>query len=223
MRVGAMVVVLLLLLMSACRTRQTDIEHWEERAEKHGARSVLNLGHTEAEMDAVTRKQVDILFPILKRHLTGNEKLLLDFGSGSGRFTPALANLIGGQAIGVDPIQKLLDLSPRAENVEYRVLQNGRIPLEDKSVDVVWISLVLGAITQEPDLRLAISEVDRVLKDDGLVFLVENTADKPDLAHFHFRPIDEYRAIFPSIPLTHESDYDDLGERISIFAGRKRT
>jgi SAM-dependent methyltransferase len=214
---------LTLVLALACSSRKSDVDYWEERAEKHGARSVINLGHAETEMDAVTRKQVGILFPILQRHLTGNEKLLLDFGSGSGRFTPALAMAIGGKAIGVDPIQKLLDLSPRAENVEYRLLpRDGRIPLDDDSVDVVWISLVLGTITQDADLRMAIAEVERVLKDGGLLFLVENTADKPDLKHFAFRPIDEYRTIFPSIPLKHEGDYDDLGERISIFAGRKK-
>lgn len=220
MRILALALIAL-LIFAACRSRQTDIEYWEERARKHGERSVINLGHTEGEIDAVTRRQIDILFPILQRHLRGTENVLLDFGSGSGRFTPALANLIGGKAIGVDPIQKLLDLSPRADNVEYRLLQNGRIPLPDRSVDVVWISLVLGAITEESDLRLAVSEVERVLKQDGLLFLVENTADKPDLKHFAFRPIEEYRVMFPSIAMKHEGDYDDLGERISIFAGRK--
>ena len=154
--------------------------------------------------------------------IASDERLILDFGSGTGRFTPALADLIGGKAIGVDPIQHLLDLSPRASNVEYRLPQSGRIPLPDSSVDVVWISLVLGAITAPADLRLAVDEIERVLKDDGLLFLVENTADKPDLKHFHFRTIAEYEAMFPSMPLRHESDYEDLGERISVFTGRKR-
>ena len=214
--------VILLFSIGSCRSPQSDLEYWEERARKHGNRSVLNLGHTEAEMDAVTRRQVETLFPILQRHLIGSEDVVLDFGSGTGRFTPALAAVIDGRAIGVDPIQHLLDLSPRNANVEYRLIENGRIPMPDQSADVVWISLVLGAITEPADLQMAISEIDRVLKDGGLLFLVENTADKPDLTHFSFRPIAEYQSMFPSIPLTHEGDYFDLEERISIFAGRKR-
>src|SRR5687767_188921 len=123
---------LLLLGTAACHSRpHSDLEYWEERARRHGARSVLNLGHTAAQMDSVTRYQVSTLFPILREELTGNEKLVLDFGSGSGRFTPALAELTGGRVVGVDIVQRLLDISPRHERVEYRLAVDGRIPLPD--------------------------------------------------------------------------------------------
>jgi SAM-dependent methyltransferase len=217
---------LLLISLSSCQLfrsgKQSDLEHWEERARKHGARAVYHLGHPESELDSVTRYQMDTLFPILRRHLRGDEKLLVDFGSGPGRFTPALAELIDGRAIGVDPIQRFLDMAPRTERVEYRLLENGRIPLPDQSVDVVWISLVLTAIPEDSTLRQSVAEIERVLRPGGLLFLVENTHDRPNLPHLAYRPISFYASIFPSIPLRHEGDYYDLGERISILVGRKR-
>lgn len=219
----AVACLLLLLGTAACRSRpHSDLAYWEERARKHGARSVLNLGHTTAEMDSVTRFQVNTLFPIVKHYLTGKEKVVLDFGSGSGRFTPALAELTGGRAIGVDIVQHLLDISPRHERVEYRLAVDGRIPLPDQSVDVVWIAAVLGAITADVDLQRSVQELERVLKPGGLMFLVENTHPKRDLPHHRYRSMDFYRTVFPSIPLRHQIDYYDLGERISVLAGRKQ-
>ena len=217
---------LALLASSACTAfrsaEERDLAYWERRAGEFGVRSVLNLNHSEAEMEEVTRLQMEILFPVLRRHLSGDEKVVLDFGSGPGRFTPALAELISGRAIGVDPIQSLLDLAPRGEGVEYRLIEDGRVPLPDQSVDVVWISLVLGTITDPDALQRSVAEVERVLRDGGLLFLVENTAERRDRRHFHFRPISFYAALFPSIPLIrHEGDYYDLGERISIMVGRK--
>lgn len=225
--VAAALAAVLLVAPSACgglrRTGESDLEYWERRAREHGARSVLNLGHSAAELEEITRLQMEILFPILKRHLSGQEKVVLDFGSGPGRFTPGLAALIGGRAIGVDPIQSLLDIAPRGPAVEYQRIENGRIPLADRSVDVVWISLVLGTITERAALSQSIAEVERVLRDGGLLFLVENTAERRDKRHFEFRPVEFYASLFPSIPLMkHEGDYYDFGERISVMVGRKK-
>lgn len=217
---------LLLISLSSCQLfrsgRQSDLEHWEDLAREHGARAVYHLGHSETELDSVTRYQMDVLFPILRRHLRGDENVLLDFGSGPGRFTPALAELINGRAIGVDPIQRFLDMAPRTERVEYRLLENGRIPLPDRSVDVVWVSLVLTAIPEDSTLRQSVAEIERVLRPGGLLFLVENTHERPNLPHLAYRPVAFYASLFPSIPLQHEGDYYDLGERISILMGRKR-
>lgn len=199
-----------------------DLLWWERRARRAGARAVLNRGHAPAELPRVDEWQKRILLPILERRLRGDERVVLDFGCGPGRFTPDLAALIGGRAIGVDPIQRLLDLVPRAPDVEYRRLRHGRIPLEDDSVDVVWICLVLTCITDRRALERAVAEIRRVLRADGLVFLVENTEEKADTLHLRYRSIDDYRALFPGATLEHETDYEDLGERISVMSGRWR-
>lgn len=198
----------------------TGLPYWEQRARQHGARSVLDIRHTEEEMAAVTESQKSVLFPHLSRQLRGDERLLLDFGCGPGRFSPGLAEMTGCRVIGVDPIQSLLDLAPEHPRVEYRRVEQGRIPLEARSVDVIWICLVLGTITRDEGLGETLEEIRRVLRPGGLLFLVENTARKKSLPHFRFRSVDEYGSLFPDIRLEHLDDYHDMGERISVFSGR---
>jgi SAM-dependent methyltransferase len=144
------------------------IQYWERRVRDHGRRAVLNLGHSDEEFERFTAWQWDQLSPSLRAQLRGDEKSILDFGCGAGRFTPELARLIGGRAIGVDPIPRLLEIP------------------------------------------------------GGLVFLADNVEDKPDKPTFCFRPESFYRDLFAFAPLERVHSYDDLGETITVMAGRKR-
>jgi SAM-dependent methyltransferase len=199
------------------------IDYWEKRARIYGKRSVLNIGHTDDEFDEVTTMQKEKIFPILKQQLSGNEKMILDFGCGPGRFTSDLADIIQGYAIGVDPIQSLIDLASLSQNkcVEYRIMNEGIIPLETATVDIVWICLVLGGITDCGVLQRTRDEIDRVLKSNGLLFLVENTSEKDNAGYWKFRSVREYRDLLRPFDLDVLSEYWDIGERISIMAGRR--
>lgn len=200
---------------------RTGLAYWDDRARTYGARSVLNLGHRKEEVESVTRSQWETILPHLARSLRGDERVALDFGCGPGRFTPRLAELIHGRAVGVDPIQTLLDLAPKRPDVEYLVGDGHRIPLPDAGADVVWVCLVLGGIPDR-DLPAVAREIGRVLRPGGLLFLVENTASGVSCDHWFFRPVDYYLALFPFAALAHLGDYYDLDQRISILAGRKR-
>jgi ubiquinone/menaquinone biosynthesis C-methylase UbiE len=100
-------------------------------------------------------------------------------------------------------------------------MEGGRIPADDSSMDVVWICLVLMCITDERALRRSIAEIDRVVRPDGLLFLVENTESRENLRHLSYRSVEEYQSLFTFAKLEHAGDYHDLGERISILTGRK--
>lgn len=202
------------------RPAPAPLEYWTERARSFGPRSVLNLGHPESEYEAVTAAQKRELFPHLGRCLTGQERIALDFGCGPGRFTADLAALIKGKAIGVDVVSAYLDMAPPHEGVEYRSMEPGRIPLEDGSVDLVWVCLVLGAM-REPVLSRSAAEIARVLGPGGLLFVAENTSEQPDAPHWAFRTVEKYQKLFHWAALRHVHDYTDLGERISALAGRK--
>ena len=201
--------------------RWLSISMWEKRAQQHGKHAVLNLGHTADEMDTITKYQWETISPILNDQLLGNEETILDLGCGPGRFTSQLAEMIHGKAIGVDPIQSFLDLAPKRSNLDYYVMKKGIIPVKDETIDVVWICLVLGGILLESKLRKMAKEINRVLKPNGLIVLTENTTDKPDGTYWKFRSVYEYQRIFKFAQLKHYTDYEDLGERISIMAGRK--
>ena len=194
---------------------------WKKRAQQYGVRAVLNIGHPEEEVDAVTKMQKEQIFPILKSALTGEEKSILDFGCGPGRFTTDLAELIQGNAIGIDPIQHFLDIAARHQRVEYRLMKRGQLPIADESVDFICICLVLGGVIKNRDSSKVISEIDRVLKRGGLIILVENTSDVEDGQYWKYRSVESYRSFFSFAELEHCSDYFDLNETISTIVGRK--
>lgn len=198
------------------------IKYWEKRAKQHGELSVLNVNYSAAEVASVKKSQIDILFPLLKAELSGEEKYLLDFGCGTGRFTVDLAKLTNCKVSGVDPIEHLLSLAPNADNVTYLKLIGEKIPAADKSFDIIWICLVLGGITSERKLRKIVKELIRIKNKDCLLFLVENTTSKKNQIYWKYRSSDTYIKLFSSFNLNHIKDYYEIDERISIFAGRSK-
>src|SRR5260370_20811478 len=182
------------------------MQQWEDRAGKFGGRAVLDLGHSEAEIPQVAERQGRELYPLFRAALRGDERLILDFGCGPGRFTGDLAEMINGRAIGVDPIRNLLDLAPPHPSVEYRLMLEGRIPLESASVDAVWICLVLGGIHGQT-LEATVSELRRVMKSTALLFLVENTTTGAGHAFVACRPVDTYRPFLRQLSITPAGDY----------------
>jgi len=202
--------------------RPSPRSYWEARATTHGARSVLDLRHSDAELEAVTARQSEILFPLLRDQLEAGDRRLLDFGCGPGRFTARLAELTGGTALGVDPVAHYLELAPRATGVEYRHIEGDRIPAGDSSFDVVWICIVLGGIVSRRDLKRTVREIDRVLRPGGLLFMVENTSATRDGYYWRYRSAEDYRRLFPNVALTEISEYVDIDQRMSVLAGRKQ-
>lgn len=207
--------------MSRVNRQPTNLlAYWEARARKHGKRAVLNLTHSESESESVTQWQKDILYPHFRAQIRGDEKLALDLGCGPGRFTADLAKMIHGRAVGIDPIGKLLQLAPPDPDVEYLLGDGIKIPQNSASMDVVWICLVLGGMA-DPSLNQIAMEVQRVLKPNGLLFLVENTSNTPNCAHWIYRSVEKYKSLFQEIELELMGNYKDCGEIISIMAGRK--
>jgi SAM-dependent methyltransferase len=197
-------------------------EYWEWRARRFGIRGVLNLGHAEDEVQRITEFQRRQLFPHLNDALRGDERLLVDFGCGPGRFTVDLAFLIGGQVLGLDIVERFLEIAPRSSQVAYQHMLEGRVDLPDGRADVVWVCLVLGGIP-DPTLDSTVGEITRILKPGGLLFLVENTSSQPAAEHWTFRTVEAYQTMFSTVALRHVHDYTDLGESISVMVGRKQS
>lgn len=202
-------------------TRLFPGRYWRLRTRKYGKRAVLNLVHPEAEYDEVTRQQKSILFPALQSQLNGRERRLLDFGCGPGRFTKDLAELIHGVAVGADVVPELLALAPKTKDVEYCLVGDLWRSSPLPQFDVVWCCLVLGGIP-DAQIRKTVHNFQRVLHPGGLLFLVENTTVQQNVPHWTYRTAGQYRDLFPEIPLTPQVSYSDLGEEITVLAGRKK-
>lgn len=196
------------------------IEYWRDRVAKYGKQSVLNLGHAEEAFDEVTRYQKDILFPLLELQLNHQEKLALDFGCGPGRFTVELAEIIKGEAIGVDISSELFEFAPTSAAVSYRSITTDILPFADASFDVAWSCLVLGGVP-DSDISKTISEIERVLRPNGLFFYVENTEKVANTPYWFFRKQETYIRLAKFCNPKVLGSYKDMGQTITIFAGRK--
>jgi SAM-dependent methyltransferase len=205
------------------RVRRIDtLEYWRERTDELGANAVVNQLHRSDDLDELTRKEEELLFPYLRNALNGSEATLLDFGCGTGRFTTHLAELIDGTAVGVDPTASLLAHATPGERTRFLQIGASQIPFPDGSFDVIWVCLVLGGITRPAPLLRTAQEIERVLAPGGLLFLIENTSERPNAKHWSFRSADEYEQLFEGVDLVHKDDYQADGERMSILSGRAR-
>lgn len=198
------------------------IDFWQDRVNKFGARAVYNLGYKQEELDNVDKMQNDLYFEILEKHLNENDKTALDFGCGCGRFEPLLSKLVD-EVYAVDPIEDLIKLAPKFDNVKYQVLKNGKLKIKDNSIDLIFVSLTLGGIVKEKDLNVAINELKRVSSPSALFFIVENTEKSlKENNYWTSRSLDDYRNLFSFVDLNLEKSYIDINQEVSILTGRKK-
>jgi ubiquinone/menaquinone biosynthesis C-methylase UbiE len=90
---------------------------------------------------------------------------VLDLGCGAGRFVAALA-AAGAEPVGVELAQAALDRAARnAPGADLRLLEDdGSLPLDHASVDLVWCSEVLEHVADTAHVLL---EARRVLRPGG--------------------------------------------------------
>jgi ubiquinone/menaquinone biosynthesis C-methylase UbiE len=107
---------------------------------------------------------------------------VLDLGSGTGRFTPALAEAFGGPVYGVEPSQKMRAVAESSTAHAAVAYLDGRaesIPLPAMSIDLVLMHLSFHHVS---DRGAAAAEIARVLRADGRVLLRSTFSDRlPDL------------------------------------------
>lgn len=105
----------------------------------------------------------------------------VDLGSGTGRFTPALADAFGGPLYGVEPADGMRDAAEagsRHPRVSYLAGRAEAIPLPDATADFVLMFLSWHHVT---DKRAGAREVLRVLKPGCRLILRSTFKDRiPD-------------------------------------------
>ena len=100
-----------------------------------------------------------------------------DFGCGPGFMTRAIAELIGpaGHAYGLDINASFVANAnthvDNPDNLSYHLIEDGKLPLADASVDRVLCKNVLEYV---PDLAATLTELHRVLRPDGRLHAVDS-------------------------------------------------
>ena len=203
-------------------------EVWRERASRYGKRCVINLSIPEKLYDKTTLAQISSSFPILKAHLNGSERFVLDYGCGPGRFTPALADAIRkSQVIGYDPCAELLRYASYHPHVRYasgpvQPFLSHRMR-SGKLFDVIWITLVFGGLPEETVVGIA-AALEETLAPNGLLFLAEHISETPAGSDFwKFRPKRFYCNAFKNVALEQAGVYTVLNDEITTLVGRKRS
>ncbi len=90
---------------------------------------------------------------------------VLDVGCGNGFIAHHLSAMLGASVIGID-------LGDRADApIDFRRYDGAQFPMSDNSVDAVLLCYVLH---HAQDVRVVLSEMRRVLRDDGLAVIYED-------------------------------------------------
>ena len=111
----------------------------------------------------------------LKKEYNFSSKVVLEIGSGSGKFTGFLADN-SKKVYAVEIIDSLMKINKRKnqkkENVEFLLSNAKEISLRDKSIDYVfagWSLTSMRNIFEE-----LFKQINRLLKPDGKIIIIEN-------------------------------------------------
>jgi ubiquinone/menaquinone biosynthesis C-methylase UbiE len=125
------------------------------------------------------------------RQLAGDRRIrtVVDVGSGTGRFTPALADEFGAEVIGIEPSAKMREVAHVESShplVSYTAGHAADLPLEDGSADLALMFLVWHHV---PDRAAAARELARVLRPGARLLMATTLSDRlKDLLLYRYFP-----------------------------------
>ena len=119
---------------------------------------------------------------------TENKKTFLDVGTGGGNYIALINHLYNGfdKMIGIDVIEPAIKAANERnedKRIEFKVMDALNMDFEDNLFDVVAFSNTLHHVT---DLNPVFKEMNRVLKNDGMLIvseMIKNDLDKRQKSH----------------------------------------
>ncbi|MBQ1483170.1 MAG: class I SAM-dependent methyltransferase [Erysipelotrichaceae bacterium] len=97
---------------------------------------------------------------------------IADIGCGYGRTLKELHELGYEDLLGFDFSKEMIKRGKaQFPYLDLRVMEEGKIPLEDESVDALILFAVLTCIARDKDQSALIGEAERVLKPGGILYI----------------------------------------------------
>ena len=143
--------------------------------------NIKNLG----KLDNPKRRQLMPPKETLKKFNFDNKGTLLDIGCGFGYFTIPAANILSqGKVIGFDIIPEMIDIAKEKAqnicNIGFIKSEEYSFPIQDSTIDYVFISNVIHEIENKPRY---FKEIRRVLKTDGFLCIIDCERKKLKWVH----------------------------------------
>ncbi len=112
----------------------------------------------------------------------GQADLIVDVGSGTGRFTVPLHDRFECQVIGVEPSETMREQAvvrkPAEARIQYHRGHAAEIPVDDDTATAAFMSMVYHHV---PDPDAGFAEMHRVLCSGGSIFIRNNTIETLNL------------------------------------------
>jgi ubiquinone/menaquinone biosynthesis C-methylase UbiE len=105
------------------------------------------------------------------------DKIVVDVASGTGRSTFPLARY-ARKVIGIEPEETMLKIARQTmkqngiKNVVFRKGTSDRIPLPDRSVDIV-VAVGSASFYNRENIERFVTESERILVDDGVIYSID--------------------------------------------------
>lgn len=201
----------------------TDV--WDQLVHSHGRRSVMSLVVSDEQLDGETARQIPTLREAIRPHLSGTEKTALDFGCGYGRFTPMLANLIDGRALGFDPSSGMINAAHGHVSVDYVSCPTDKFFQELRGTATTFDLILAFGVLGEPSVPIwkTALELRSILSDEGLLVVVDHVVADPDTSRWwRFRTPGFYEETFSAcgVVLQEVGKVPQLTDLMTIYAGR---
>jgi SAM-dependent methyltransferase len=159
-----------------------------------------------AQGRALPRQSLTVWMDAVARYADPRRPLtVLDLGSGTGRFSPSLAEWFGGPIYGVEPAAKMREVAGTLNAHPAVIYLAGRaehIPLADASCDLAFLFFVLHHFE---DPQTAAAELARVVRPSGIVCIRTQFSDRlRDIAWRRYFPraLEIEREMFPTVDET---------------------
>jgi len=143
---------------------------------------------------------------LVASHSSAVVRTILDIGCGTGRFAVPLAAHFSAPVVGVDPSAKMLEQARRDPYVHFVKGQGEHIPLRDRAVDLVVMSMAYHHFTQPSEVA---TECRRVLQPAGSVFV--RTGVRERMASYPYAPF------FPDAVRAGERCLPSASEICTVF------
>jgi SAM-dependent methyltransferase len=151
----------------------------------------------QGEADAwFSRNQAQLAAPSVLRsevvqriasHLSCQPSRVLEIGCGQGGNLVELRRLAPIQGCGIEPSALAVEQSRVHPGIDVRCGTSDALPWPDGHFDLAWFGFCLYLVDR-PLLFRSVAEADRVLRDGGLLAIVDFDPDAPCRRSYHHRP-----------------------------------